>query len=74
MLRLEEFNAECQMCYRAIAFFQTWYNFIKPHDSLKLKVPQGKRKWLRRTLAMAEGLTDHIWTIEEVMNFRVPVQ
>ncbi len=58
----------------AIDFFQTWYNFIKPHDSLKLKVPQGKRKWLRRTPAMAEGLTDHIWTIEEVMNFRVPVQ
>jgi len=29
---------------------------------------------MQRTPAMAERLTDHIWTIEELMNFRVPVQ
>ena len=55
-------------------FFQAWYNFVKPHDSLKLEVPQGRRKWSLRTPAMAEGITDHIWTLKELMTFRVPVQ
>jgi hypothetical protein len=57
-----------------IDFFQAWYNFVKPHDSLKLETPQGRKKWLQRTPAMAEGLTDHIWTLDELMTFRVPVQ
>lgn len=55
-------------------FFQAWYNLVKPHDSLKLEAPQGKRRWLRRTPAMVEGITDHIWTLGELMTFRVPVQ
>jgi hypothetical protein len=29
---------------------------------------------MQRTPAMAEGLTDHIWTLKELMSFRVPVQ
>jgi hypothetical protein len=55
-------------------FFQAWYNFVKPHKSLRLEVNLGNRRWMQRTPAMTEGLTDHIWTIKELMNFRVPVQ
>ena len=55
-------------------FFQAWYNFVKPHKSLRLEKIQGNRRWMQRTPAMAERLTDHIWTMEELMNFRVPVQ
>ena len=29
---------------------------------------------MKRTPAMAEGLTDHVWTIKELMTFRVPIQ
>jgi hypothetical protein len=58
----------------AMDFFQAWYNFIKLHDSLKLEINQGNKRWYQRTPAMAEGLTEHIWTIEEFLNFRVPVQ
>jgi hypothetical protein len=29
---------------------------------------------MKRTPAMAEGLTDHVWTMKELMTFRVPVQ
>ena len=55
-------------------FFQAWFNFIKPHKSLRLEVNQGRKRWMQRTPAMAEGLVDHIWTIKELMTFRVPFQ
>ena len=57
-----------------IEFFQAWYNFVKPHKSLRLLVSDGKRKWKQRTPAMAERLTDHIWTLEELLTFRAPFQ
>ena len=59
---------------RAIDIFQAWYNFIKPHKSLRLTVNCGNKKWLQRTPAMAQKLTNHIWTLKELLTFRVPVQ
>jgi hypothetical protein len=58
----------------AIDFFQAWYNFVKPHLSLRLEVNLGRKRWMQRTPAMAEGLTDHIWSLRELLTFRVPVQ
>ena len=58
----------------ALDFFQAWYNFVKPHKSLRLEVNQGRKRWMQRTPAMAEGLVDHVWTIKELMTFRVPLQ
>jgi len=58
----------------ALDFFQAWYNFAKQHKSLRLRVNLGRKKWMQRTPAMAERLTDHIWTIKELMTFRIPVQ
>jgi hypothetical protein len=55
-------------------------NFCLPHASLRQPLPQpeitkgngsGKR-WQPQTPAMAAGLTDHIWTLREVLLFRVP--
>lgn len=58
----------------AIDFFQAWYNFVKPHKSLRIRVDLDKKKWMNRTPAMEEGLTDHVWNIKELMTFRVPIQ
>ena len=30
------------------------------------------KRWVQRTPAMAAGLTDHIWTMDELLSFRVP--
>jgi hypothetical protein len=59
---------------RALDFLQTWYNFVKPHKSLRVEEIDGRRRWKKRTPAMAEGLTDHVWTLEELFTFRIPVQ
>lgn len=59
---------------KIIDFLQAWYNFVKPHISLRVAEIDGKRKWKQRTPMMAEGITDHIWKLEELLMFRVPVQ
>ena len=68
------FSKTMKMHTKALDLFQAWYNFIKPHDSLKLRIDSGNRKWFQRTPAMAEGITDHIWSLKELLTFRVPVQ
>jgi hypothetical protein len=62
------------MHQKALDLFQAWYNFIKTHESLKLRIDSEKGKWFQRTPAMAEKLTDHIWSLKELLTFRVPVQ
>jgi hypothetical protein len=57
-----------------VDFSQAWYNFVKPHRSLWPEMNQGNKRWLQRTPAMAEGLTDHIWTFKELMTFKGSVQ
>jgi hypothetical protein len=58
----------------AIDFFQAWYNFVKPHQSLRREINAGRKRWTQRTPAMAEGLTDHVWSLKELLTFRVPIQ
>ncbi len=63
-----------------LVVFQTYHNFVLPHASLRqpLLVPEatngsGSAKvWRLRTPAMAAGLTDHVWSLQEVLLLRVP--
>jgi hypothetical protein len=63
-----------------LALFQVYHNFVRPHASLRqpLSVPEvtkgrGSAKvWRPCTPAMAAGLTDHVWSLREVLLFRVP--
>lgn len=50
----------------------TLYNFCTPHKSLREERPEGPRKWQPRAPAMAAGITDHLWSVHEVLSFRVP--
>jgi hypothetical protein len=51
----------------------TVYNFCSPHKSLRVKLWIGERRyrWVQRTPAMAAGLTDHCWTVAELMGFKL---
>ena len=50
------------------------YNFCTYHQSLRipLYLSERRRRWLRRTPAIAAGLTDHCWTVQELFLFKVP--
>lgn len=51
----------------------TVYNFCVPHHSLRLPIwlSSKRKRWVQRTPALAAGLTDHIWTVSELMTFKV---
>ncbi len=63
-----------------LVVFHAYHNFVLPHASLRqpLPVPEatngtGSAKvWRPCTPAMAAGLTDHVWSLREVLMFRVP--
>ncbi len=49
------------------------YNFCWPHHELSRReaLAQGRRGEVLLTPAMASGLTDHIWSIQELLSYRV---
>jgi hypothetical protein len=52
----------------------TAYNFCWPHDSLRQQAPdRAPCKWLCRTPAMAAGLTDHCWSLDDLLRFPIPL-
>jgi IS1 family transposase len=63
-----------------LVLFQVYHNFVLPHASLRQALAEpiptngsGSAKvWRPRTPAMAAGLTDQIWSLREVLMFRVP--
>ena len=48
------------------------YNFCTEHESLRLPGLIGGHKWLARTPAMASGITDHCWSMNELLSYKVP--
>jgi len=60
--------------HHAMYLVGTVYNFCTYHKSLRvaLDLPNHRRRWLRRTPAIAAGITDHLWTAHELLSFRVP--
>ena len=50
------------------------FNFVRPHQALRVTLPRPihGRKWQPRTPAMAAGLTDHTWTLEDLLSYRIP--
>jgi transposase-like protein len=50
----------------------TVYNFCTYHASLCLANPGAGRRPVPRTPAMAAEITDHCWTIQELLSFHVP--
>jgi hypothetical protein len=62
-------------CYRAAATWEdSYYNLIKPHKSLRLRVMNiPGRRWKPRTPAIAASLTDHVWTVKELLT-SIPIK
>ena len=63
-----------------LVLFQAYHNFVLPHASLRQPLPvpevtngRGSAKvWRPCTPAMAAGLTNHVWSLKEVLLYRVP--
>jgi len=53
---------------KAASAWEDWvYNLTRPVKTLRVEVNDGQRCWQPRSPAMAAGLTDHIWTVKELL-------
>lgn len=52
------FSKKVENLAYAVSLHYMHYNFARPHRSLRERYP--------RTPAMAAGVTDHVWTLEEI--------
>ncbi len=50
------------------------YNFCTWHESLRLPLylTERRHRWVQRTPALAAGLSDHRWSVLELLMFKVP--
>jgi IS1 family transposase len=63
-----------------LVLFQVYHNFVLPHASLRRALAEpvptngsgSVKVWRPCTPAMAAGLTDQVWSLREVLLFRVP--
>jgi len=63
-----------------LALYYAYHNFCLSHASLHQPLPQAEptngsdsaKQWRPCTPAMAAGLTDHVWTLREMLLYRVP--
>jgi len=63
-----------------LTLYQVYYNFCLPHASIRQPLAQPEptkgsgsaKTWRPWTPAMAAGLTNHVWTLREVLLYRVP--
>jgi hypothetical protein len=52
----------------ASSAWEDWvYNLTRPVKTLRVKVETGQCRWHPRSPGMAAGLTDHIWTVKELL-------
>jgi hypothetical protein len=74
------FSKEMEALRHHTALDDLVHNFSRHHDTLrvglrKLQPTRGKKgtpkRWAQRTPAMAAGITDHRWTIEELMAYPI---
>jgi len=58
-----------------LALQVAYYHFARPHLSLRERVAENAdnkatRRWQKRTPAMSSNITDHIWSLRELLTFK----
>src|SRR5215208_6207830 len=63
------YSKELKMLVASSIWEDTVYNLGRALKTLRIESPDpGGRRWIGRSPAMAAGLTDHIWQIEELLS------
>ena len=66
------FSKQRMMLQAACLWEDAAYNLTRPLKTLRVEVCDGLRRWQQRSPAMAAGLTDHIWSFQELLTL-VPI-
>lgn len=54
-----------------LALYRGYYNFARPHASLRVASLRPGRKWEKRTPAQAAGICSRPWSLEELLSHKV---
>jgi IS1 family transposase len=70
------FSKCIEMLNHQVAFYRVYTNFVKKHASLRKQINEKvvgrvRRKWRHRTPAMSASITDHVWSLRELLTFKV---
>lgn len=69
------FSKERENLKKQTVFFHAFYNFARPHMSLREKLSEitepFEQRWKQKTPGMAAGLTDHVWTFRELLTIKL---
>jgi IS1 family transposase len=70
------FSKCIEMLNHQVAFYRAYANFVKKHSSLREQIDEKvvgnvRRKWRHRTPAMSAGITDHVWSLRDLLTFKV---
>ena len=71
---LDNYSKKRDNLKKLTVFFQAYYNFARPHMSLREKFDETDnlyvQKWTPRTPGMAAGLTDHVCSFRELLTVK----
>src|SRR5262245_2920585 len=79
--KVKAFSKEPDFLEHQLTLAFAYYHFVVPHRGLRQRLAHplptkgskgSYKKWKAVTPAMAAGLTDHVWTMDELLSFRVP--
>jgi hypothetical protein len=76
------FSKELPWLEKQLWLSLAYTHVVLPHARLEQELPRveptrgtgSPRRWQPRTPAMAAGLTDHVWTTDELLSYRVPAR
>ena len=73
-VHVERLNGALRDRLNALVTLQLFdHNFQRAHRALRLPFEDGVRRYRQRSPAMALGLSDHLWSFQEVLTSRIPI-
>jgi hypothetical protein len=70
------FSKSADALGQQLEFHPAYHNLVRSHRALAQRLDvqingRVRRRWRKRSPAMAAGLTDHVWSLREVMGQRI---
>jgi transposase InsO family protein len=63
-----------EVLYLHVQRWRCYYHLTREHETLRVRIPGLRRRYRPRSPAMAAGLTDHLWSVGDILHLPVIAQ